>query len=265
MAFEEFRGQPNEDVTELFRAVRSEAFKHGKLKDDFWMADYCSTLLAGEAEKYYDGLPEGMKDTWSSLRPILEAQYGDTGNKTPDRQGRIKITVPGRSGTTYLSRDPLPAGRSVWTATYTLTSNKEDAAIVTAIRETSGLRGLKLRVGSSTYLSLKLYRPIGHDFKQVTNTWGSIFNDPSDGHRPADNECDFTGPYIYKGWDIQDNDEIRCWAADFVMVPVVTNAYPGNETYGVDILEFVENPAAFIKDVSASHGFDRAHLWFEAI
>jgi len=265
MAFEEFRGKPNEDVTELFRAVRAEAFKHGKLKDDVWMADYCSTLLAGEAEKYYDGLPKEMKSTWSSLRAILEAQYGGSCNKVADRQGRIVVTIADRCGTWYLCRNRLPAGRSVWSGSYTLTCNKADAAIVTAIRETSGLRGLKLRVGSSTYLSLKLYRPIGNDFQTFTNTWGSIFDNPCDGHRPASKECDFTGPYICKGWDIQDNKDIRCWAADFAMLPVVTNSYPGNETYGVDILEFVENPTAFVNEYRTSHGFHRAQLRFEDI
>ncbi|KAG8908288.1 hypothetical protein FRB99_007822 [Tulasnella sp. 403] len=66
-----------QECEELVQVVQRKAFDEGKTRDYQWMADLASTLLTGNALRWYATLDEETQHNWQLLRRALLARYSE--------------------------------------------------------------------------------------------------------------------------------------------------------------------------------------------
>ncbi|KAG8981363.1 hypothetical protein FRB93_008729, partial [Tulasnella sp. JGI-2019a] len=72
----EFRGGPNEDVSNFLGAIKRAAVKQGRHSDNQWMASYTESCLRGDAMGWFDEMgPDVATIDWTSLRRAFLRQF----------------------------------------------------------------------------------------------------------------------------------------------------------------------------------------------
>ncbi|KAG8971803.1 hypothetical protein FRC05_010762 [Tulasnella sp. 425] len=127
-----FRGASNQEAEDFVRAVRIQAFKSGKFKDQEWITELAAAAFAGNALRWYLRLPNSTREDWDKLQgAILEHQWADeSGVSSATIPAAAPVSAAGPPSSSILPPGPaqpvrLPASRSPRTARIRIRSDDQ--------------------------------------------------------------------------------------------------------------------------------------------